>query len=831
MRNSDRFTERARKAIALAQESASELGHSYVGTEHILLGIAREGEGLGAKVLRDNGVDDKLVSELIERFVGRGVPGTPAQGLTPRAKRVIELALADANRLGHNYVGTEHLLMGILREPDSSAARLITSLGIDLNSLYTDLMAVFGNPESRPRAAQGAARSNARRSAGSTKTLDEYGRDLTELAEKGALDPVIGRENEITRVIQILSRRTKNNPVLIGEPGVGKTAVVEGLAQKIASGDVPDDLLGKRVVSLDLTGMLAGTKYRGDFEERVKGVLADVQKAGDVILFIDELHTIIGAGGAEGAIDAANILKPALSRGEIQVVGATTLNEYRKYIEKDAALERRFQPVTVNEPTIEESIEIIRGLRDKYEAHHKLKISDEAIDAAVNLSSRYINDRFLPDKAIDLMDEAASRVRMRSRTMPAEIQTIEKRVNALQSEKESAIQAQDFEQAALLRDREKEQRAELEKARDEWEQKRGGARGCVTAEDIAEVVSGWTGVPVTSLTEDESTRLMKMEEILHKRVVGQDEAVSAVARAIRRGRVGLKDPKRPIGSFLFLGPTGVGKTELCKALAEAVFGDENAMIRIDMSEFMEKHTVSKLIGSPPGYVGYDEGGQLTEKVRRKPYSVILFDEIEKAHEDVFNIMLQIMDDGVLTDSQGRHVNFKNTIIVMTSNVGAKNIVDAKKPLGFTHDGEDGRVKSPEEIRELVMGDLRRTFRPEFLNRIDDIIVFHQLTREDIREIATNMLATVEKRIAGLGVTLTVTDEALDKLAGKGFDPVYGARPLRRVIQTDIEDNVAELVLTGTLKSGDKAEARVEDGKIVIVKAGSEPAQGEGKKAE
>ena len=831
MRNSDRFTERARKAIALAQESASELGHSYVGTEHILLGIAREGEGLGAKVLRDNGMDDKLVSELIERFVGRGVPGTPAQGLTPRAKRVIELALADANRLGHNYVGTEHLLMGILREPDSSAARLITSLGIDLNSLYTDLMAVFGNPESRPRAAQGAARSNARRSAGSTKTLDEYGRDLTELAEKGALDPVIGRENEITRVIQILSRRTKNNPVLIGEPGVGKTAVVEGLAQKIASGDVPDDLLGKRVVSLDLTGMLAGTKYRGDFEERVKGVLADVQKAGDVILFIDELHTIIGAGGAEGAIDAANILKPALSRGEIQVVGATTLNEYRKYIEKDAALERRFQPVTVNEPTIEESIEIIRGLRDKYEAHHKLKISDEAIDAAVNLSSRYINDRFLPDKAIDLMDEAASRVRMRSRTMPAEIQTIEKRVNALQSEKESAIQAQDFEQAALLRDREKEQRAELEKARDEWEQKRGGARGCVTAEDIAEVVSGWTGVPVTSLTEDESTRLMKMEEILHKRVVGQDEAVSAVARAIRRGRVGLKDPKRPSGSFLFLGPTGVGKTELCKALAEAVFGDENAMIRIDMSEFMEKHTVSKLIGSPPGYVGYDEGGQLTEKVRRKPYSVILFDEIEKAHEDVFNIMLQIMDDGVLTDSQGRHVNFKNTIIVMTSNVGAKNIVDAKKPLGFTHDGEDGRVKSPEEIRELVMGDLRRTFRPEFLNRIDDIIVFHQLTREDIREIATNMLATVEKRIAGLGVTLTVTDEALDKLAGKGFDPVYGARPLRRVIQTDIEDNVAELVLTGTLKSGDKAEARVEDGKIVIVKAGSEPAQGEGKKAE
>ncbi len=826
MRNSDRFTERAKKAIALAQESASELGHSYVGTEHILLGIAREGEGLGAKVLRDSGMDDKLITELIERFVGRGVPGTPAQGLTPRAKRVIELAIADANRLGHNYVGTEHLLMGILREPESSAARLITSLGIDLNRIYTDLMAVFGNPESRPRAAQGAQRTAARRSAGSTKTLDQYSRDLTELAEKGALDPGIGREKEIARVIQILSRRTKNNPVLIGEPGVGKTAVAEGLAQKVASGDVPDDLLGKRIVSLDLTGMLAGTKYRGDFEERIKGVLAEVQKAGDVILFIDELHTIIGAGAAEGAIDAANIIKPALGRGEIQVIGATTLNEYRKYIEKDAALERRFQPVTVDEPTVEQSIEIIRGLRDKYEAHHKLKISDEAIEAAVKMSSRYINDRFLPDKAIDLMDEAASRVRMKSRTVPNDLQVIENRVKALESEKESAIQAQDFEQAALLRDREKEQRAELDKARAEWERSIGGERGCVTAEDIAEVVSGWTGVPVTSLTEDESARLMNMEKILHERVIGQDEAVSAVSRAIRRGRVGLKDPKRPIGSFLFLGPTGVGKTELCKALAEAVFGDENAMIRIDMSEFMEKHTVSKLIGSPPGYVGYDEGGQLTEKVRRKPYSVILFDEIEKAHEDVFNIMLQIMEDGLLTDSQGRHVNFKNTIIVMTSNVGAKNIIEGKKQLGFTHDGEADKVRSSDEIRELVMGDLRRTFKPEFLNRIDDIIVFNQLTRENIRDIAANMLRTVEKRIADLGIELSVSDEALDKLADKGFDPVYGARPLRRAIQTAIEDGTAERLLSGELKSGDKAEAVVEDGRIVIKKA-----EGEQPKAE
>ncbi|MGE4353799.1 MAG: ATP-dependent Clp protease ATP-binding subunit [Oscillospiraceae bacterium] len=830
MRNSDRFTERAKRAISNAQESASELGHSYVGTEHILLGITREGEGLGAKVLRDSGIDDKLVSELIERFVGRGTPGIPAQGLTPRAKRVIELAMADANRLGHNYVGTEHLLMGILREPDSSAARLITSLGIDLNRLYTDILGVFGNPENRPRQPQ-AARAAQRKSTGSTKTLDQYSRDLTELADKGTLDPVIGREKEITRVIQILSRRTKNNPVLIGEPGVGKTAVAEGLAQKVASGDVPEELRDKRIVSLDLTGMLAGTKYRGDFEERIKAVLKEVQKAGDVILFVDELHTIIGAGAAEGAIDAANIIKPALGRGEIQIIGATTLNEYRKYIEKDAALERRFQPVTVDEPSAEESVQILLGLRDKYEAHHKLKISDEAIKAAVSMSSRYINDRFLPDKAIDLVDEAASRVRMKSHTMPTDLQAIENRVNALASEKEAAIQAQDFEQAATLRDREKEQREELEKARKDWETKRGGTRGCVNPEDIAEVVSSWTGVPVTSLTEDESARLMKMEDILHKRVVGQEEAVSAVSRAIRRGRVGLKDPKRPIGSFLFLGPTGVGKTELCKALAEAVFGDESAMIRIDMSEFMEKHTVSKLIGSPPGYVGYDEGGQLTEKVRRKPYSVILFDEIEKAHEDVFNIMLQIMEDGLLTDSQGRHVNFKNTIIVMTSNVGAKAITEGKKQLGFTHQEESSKGRDYGEIKELVMADLRRTFRPEFLNRIDDIIVFHQLSRENIRKIAANMLSTVEKRISDLGVTLSVDDAALDKLADLGFDPAYGARPLRRAIQTAVEDATAEKILLGELASGDKAEAKVEDGKIVLCKVGTDKKPAETVKAE
>jgi len=816
MRNSDRFTERAKAAITKAQRYAGELGHSYVGTEHLLLGIAGEAEGLGSRILRENGFDSKLLYEMVEKFVGRGTPGIPTQGLTPRAKRVIELAMGDAARLSHNYVGTEHLLMGILREPDSAGARIITSAGGDLNKIYTDIMAVFGNPDYRPKAQQPASVRTPKRS--DTKTLDQYSRDLTELARAGQLDPVIGREKEVQRVIQILSRRTKNNPVLIGEPGVGKTAIVEGLAQRIEAGDVPEDLADCRVVSLDLTGMLAGTKYRGDFEERIKAALREVQKAGNVILFIDELHTIIGAGAAEGAIDASNIIKPALGRGEIQVIGAKTLDEYRKHIEKDAALERRFQPVMVNEPTEEESIQIIKGLRDKYEAHHKLKITDEAIEAAVKLSSRYINDRFLPDKAIDLVDEAASRVRMASLTMPDELKTIEARINALVAEKEAAIKAQDFEMAAKIRDQEREQREELEKARAKWENSRNGARGCVTEDDIAAVVSSWTGVPVTSLTEDESQRLLKMEEIIHKRVIGQDEAVSAVSRAIRRGRVGLKDPKRPIGSFLFLGPTGVGKTELCKALAEAVFGDENAMIRVDMSEYMEKHTVSKLIGSPPGYVGYEEGGQLTEKVRRKPYSVILFDEIEKAHEDVFNIMLQIMEDGILTDSHGRHVNFKNTIIVMTSNVGAKNITDRRASLGFDYRDKDAdETRSYEEIRDLVMADLRKTFRPEFLNRIDEVIVFHQLKREHIRKIAENMVKNVAQRVADMGITLTANEETLDKLAEQGFDPVYGARPLRRTIQSIIEDGVAEMMLDGRVKAGDKVEARVSDGKIVLEK--------------
>ncbi len=813
----DRFTEGAKDALTAAQEAASELGHGYVGSEHLLLGLARQEDGVAARVLRESGLDSKLILELIEKYVGRGESGeAPAQGLTPRSKRIIEIAAAEANRLGHSYVGTEHLLMGILREYESVAAKLIQSTGVDLNKLYTDIINIFGSGDYKQQEpvsyGKGAKHAN-------TKTLDQFSRDLTDAARAGKLDPVIGRDQEIQRVVQILSRRTKNNPVLIGEPGVGKTAIAEGLAQRVISGDVPENLRNKRVVSLDLTGMVAGTKYRGDFEERIKNAIEEVEKAGDVILFIDELHTIIGAGAAEGAVDAANIIKPALGRGEIQVIGATTINEYRKYIEKDAALERRFQPVTVNEPTEEESVQILMGLRDKYEAHHKLKITDEAIKAAVTMSSRYINDRYLPDKAIDLVDEAASRVRMANLTPPPDVKDIESKAEALAKEKEAAVQSQDFERAAKLRDEEKNVREELNDIRKKWEDARTGSRGSVSPEDIAAVVSGWTGVPVTSITEDEGERLLKMEETLHKRVVGQNEAVSAVARAIRRGRVGLKDPRRPIGSFLFMGPTGVGKTELCKALAEAMFGDENAMIRIDMSEYMEKHTVSKLIGSPPGYVGYDEGGQLTEKVRRKPYSVILFDEIEKAHEDVFNIMLQIMEDGRLTDSQGRRVDFKNTIIVMTSNVGAKNITEKPRQLGFASgDGKDSETASYESIKEAVTADLRRTFKPEFINRIDDIIVFHQLTRDDIRAIAGNMMNTVAKRMKDMGITLETEDSAIDVLADKGFDPVYGARPLRRAIQTAVEDAAAEKMLEGEIKEGDTVKATGSDGKIEITKA-------------
>ena len=812
----DRFTERARLAIRKAQETAAELGHSYVGTEHLLLGILREEEGLGARVLRQNGIREPQLLEQLVKTAGRGTPGMPVQGLTPRCKRVIELAAADANRLHHSYVGTEHLLMGILREPDCTAGRMLLGAGGDLNRIYTDILNHFapGEPRSAPRSG-GASRAPRK---GDTKTLDQYSRDLTEMAARGELDPVIGREREIQRVIQILSRRTKNNPVLIGEPGVGKTAVAEALAQRVCRGEVPADLRQKRIVSLDLTGMLAGTKYRGDFEERVRTVLREVQKAGDVVLFIDEVHTIMGAGAAEGAIDAANILKPALSRGEIQVIGATTLEEYRKHIEKDAALERRFQSVLVGEPTEEESILILRGLRDRYEAHHALKITDEAIEAAVRLSRRYIPDRFLPDKAVDLMDEAASRVRMEERTAPANMQSAERRLSVLAAEMEEAVKAQDFETAARLRDRETEERATLDRAREQWAEDQQGKRNFVTAEDVARVVSGWTGIPVTGLTLDERDRLLDMEEVLHRRVVGQEEAVTAVARAVRRGRVGLKDPRRPVGSFLFLGPTGVGKTELCKALAEAVFGDENAMVRVDMSEFMEKQSVSRLIGSPPGYVGYDQGGQLTEKVRRKPYSVVLFDEIEKAHEDVFNVMLQILDDGHLTDGQGRRADFRNTVIVMTSNVGARTITEKKTALGFAGTEESGE-RSYEHICQAVTAELKKTFRPEFLNRIDETIVFRPLSREDIRAIAENMLRGVEQRMEGLGLGLTVTPEALSLLAETGFDPVYGARPLRRTIRSEVEDAAAEALLSGALREGDTARVEAEDGKIVVRKAG------------
>jgi ATP-dependent Clp protease ATP-binding subunit ClpC len=732
--------------------------------------------------------------------------------------------VAEAARLGHSYMGTEHLLMGMLREYDCLGTRLLSAAGIDINRLYTDLLSSLGGDfNAHPPSFQGPAATGhapvqpkAQHRRSDTKTLDQFSRDLTDLASKGTLDPVIGRDNEIQRVIQILSRRTKNNPVLIGEPGVGKTAIIEGLAQKVVSGDVPENLKGKRVVTLDLSGMVAGTKYRGDFEERIKTAMDEVQKAGNIILFIDELHTIIGAGAAEGAIDAANIIKPALGRGEIQVIGATTLNEYRKHIEKDAALERRFQPVTVDEPTTEETIEILKGLRDRYEAHHKLKITDEAIEAAVTISIRYINDRFLPDKAIDLIDEASSRVRMECLTAPPDLKALETKLEAVIKEKDEAVRSQNFEKAAKMRDEETKLNAQMKELRERWEKTVVDKRETVTPEDIAAVVSSWTGIPVTSLTEDESRRLLRMEEILHKRVVGQDEAVTSVSKAIRRGRVGLKDPKRPTGSFLFLGPTGVGKTELCRALAEAMFGDENAIIKIDMSEYMEKHTVSKLIGSPPGYVGYDEGGQLTEKVRRRPYSVVLFDEIEKAHSEVFNIMLQIMEDGVLTDAQGRRVDFKNTIIVMTSNVGAKKITDDKKPLGFTA-VEDSGIKSQEEIKSNVMTELKRVFKPEFLNRIDDIIVFHQLSKENIREIAGNMLKDVADRVANLGITLTAEDEAIGLLAEAGFDPIYGARPLRRTIQSTVEDGIAEKMLDGTFSAGDTVVLKAVDGKVEITK--------------
>ena len=827
--NENKFTPRAEESLRLAQEAAQDLGHGYVGCEHLLLGLLREEEGIAHRVLSEYGLTDEMITGILQRSVGQGTSGdAPSQGLTPRAKSVIELAVGESHRMGAGYIGTEHLLMGLLREGSNMAVRILRTVGVDPRKMYASVQQKLS--ETSPHTVTSGAGTPNKETKKTGKTLEEFTRDLTEAARQGKLDPVIGRDKEIQRVVQILSRRTKNNPVLIGEPGVGKTAIAEGLAQRIASADVPEDLLNKKLLSLDLSGMVAGTKYRGEFEERIKNALDEVKKDGNVILFIDELHTIVGAGSAEGAVDAANIIKPALGRGEIRVIGATTLNEYRKYIEKDAALERRFQPVTVGEPTAEDTVAILKGLRDKYEAHHKLTITDEALEAAVTLSRRYINDRFLPDKAIDLMDEAASQVRMKAESASPDLKSLEEKIAALRREKSEAIAAQDYEKAAQLRDIEKNYTDQVEIERDNWRRKLSQNRGTVTAEDIANVVAGWTGIPVTRLTEDESTRLLKLEETLQQRVVGQDEAVAAVARAIRRGRVGLKDPKRPIGSFLFLGPTGVGKTELCKALAEAMFGDENAMIRIDMSEYMERHTVSRLVGSPPGYVGHEEGGQLTEKVRRKPYSVVLFDEIEKAHEDVWNILLQILEDGIVTDSQGRRVDFRNTVIVMTSNVGAKNITAAENTrLGF--DGSEKNAEKDEaarfaRIREAVMAELKRTFKPEFLNRIDETIVFRQLTEEDIVKIAHRMLTITGKRMAQQGITLTADEDAVAMLAKNGFDAEYGARPLRRSIQNTVEDAVAEQMLEGKLKSGDTAKVTLSDGKVVVEKVPTAEAETE-----
>ncbi len=810
------FTEKANAALNLAIESAQQLGHTYIGTEHIVLGLLQEGTGVAATVLGARGITAAAYRDKITESESSGQPTRlRPEDFTPRTKKAMELSVAEATSAQQGYVGTEHILLAILRDESSVAVRLLTAFGVRADDLTDDILEAVA--EAAPQSA-GAAPAGSK-AAGKSKTpvLDQFGRDLTEMARQGKLDPVIGRAEEIQRVVQILSRRTKNNPCLIGEPGVGKTAVAEGLAQRIVAEEVPETLRGKRVVTLDLTGMVAGTKYRGDFEERIKNALEEVAKAKDVVLFIDEIHTIIGAGAAEGAVDAANILKPSLARGEIQVIGATTLEEYRKYIEKDAALERRFQPITVGEPSNEETVEILKGLRDKYEAHHKVKITDEAITASVQLSTRYISDRYLPDKAIDLIDEAASRVRLRAFTAPTDVRQLEEEVKRLSAEKKAAVNEQDFERAAQLRDEEKKVSEQLEEQRAQWQEKNAGITGEVTAEDIAQIVSSWTGVPVSQLTEAEGQRLLRLEEVLHERIVGQEEAVTAVAKAIRRGRVGLKDPRRPIGSFIFLGPTGVGKTELCKTLAEAMFGDENAMIRLDMSEYMEKHTVSRLVGSPPGYVGYDEGGQLTEKIRRKPYAVVLFDEIEKAHPDVFNMLLQILEDGILTDAQGRRVDFKNTVIIMTSNVGARLITE-KHSFGFGGGDEQGsKEEADRRNRDKVLGELKKTFRPEFLNRVDELIVFHQLTEDDIRRIAGRMLSSLNKRVNDLEITLTVSEDAIAELAKVGFDPVYGARPLRRAIQSKIEDPLAEKLLEGQFKAGETVCVTVENGEFVFAK--------------
>ena len=797
------FTTKANEVLNLAIKSAQAYGHNYIGTEHILIGLLSTDSTIPA--LTNNNITYEGVDRLIREEIGVGNPTslTP-DDFTPRAKRIIEISFQIARTMRNSYVSVEHLLAALLKEDDSYAVKFINELGTDSQRVFDDLINDLSSNsyDSNPQS------SSKKKGKSKTPTLDEFGKNLTELAKQGKIDPVIGREKEIERVIQILSRRNKNNPCLIGEPGVGKTAIAEGLALKIVNGEVPEMLANKTIYSLDLTSMVAGTKYRGDFEERIKKAMDEVKDNKDVILFIDEIHNIMGAGAAEGAVDAANILKPSLARGEIQVIGATTISEYRKNIEKDAALERRFQPVTVGEPTEEEAVEILKGLRDKYEAHHKVKITDDAIKSAVKLSSRYINDRFLPDKAIDLIDEAASVVRLNAYTLPQNLKDMEEEIKRLNAEKQDAVNNQKFEEAAKIRDKANELNKLLDDEKSKWRNSSNHDVKAVSSDEIAQVVSQWTGVPVNQLTKEESERLLNMEKILHERIVGQDKAVSAISKAIRRGRVGLKNPNRPIGSFIFLGPTGVGKTELCKSLAEAMFGDENAIIKLDMSEYMEKHTVSKLIGAPPGYVGFDEGGQLTEKIRRKPYSVVLFDEIEKAHPDVFNMLLQILEDGVLTDSQGRKVSFKNAIIIMTSNVGASKITDEKLALGFVQ--EDGKKLS---IEDLVMPDLKKTFKPEFLNRLDDIIVFNQLDQKDIEEIAKRMLKSLKKRTADLGIELDFTDNAITELAKEGFDKTYGARPLRRAIQSKIEDRLSELILDKTIGEGSKCTVDFADGEF------------------
>ncbi|MBS4179701.1 ATP-dependent Clp protease ATP-binding subunit [Lederbergia citrea] len=800
-----RFTERAQKVLALSQEEAIRLGHSNIGTEHILLGLVREGEGIAAKALYGLALGPEKIQKEVENLIGRG-KDTAAQTIhyTPRAKKVIELSMDEARKLGHSYVGTEHILLGLIREGEGVAARVLSNLGVSLNKARQQVLQLLGSNEANNHTGGSSSSAN-------TPTLDSLARDLTAIAREGSLDPVIGRGKEIQRVIEVLSRRTKNNPVLIGEPGVGKTAIAEGLAQQIINNEVPEILRDKRVMTLDMGTVVAGTKYRGEFEDRLKKVMDEIRQAGNIILFIDELHTLIGAGGAEGAIDASNILKPSLARGELQCIGATTLDEYRKYIEKDAALERRFQPIQVDEPTAEESVQILEGLRDRYEAHHRVSITDEAIQAAVKLSDRYISDRFLPDKAIDLIDEAGSKVRLRSYTTPPNLKELEVKLETIRKEKDSAVQSQEFEKAASLRDSEQRLREELEETKKTWKEKQGQENTEVTVEDIAHVVSSWTGIPVSKLAATETERLLNLEDILHSRVIGQEEAVKSVAKAVRRARAGLKDPKRPIGSFIFLGPTGVGKTELARALAESMFGDEDAMIRIDMSEYMEKHSTSRLVGSPPGYVGFEEGGQLTEKVRRKPYSVILLDEIEKAHPDVFNILLQVLEDGRLTDSKGRTVDFRNTVLILTSNVGAEAL-RRNKYVGFSiQDGE----QDYKDMKGKVMEELKKAFRPEFLNRVDEIIVFHSLEKPHLKEIVTLMSEQLTKRLKEQDMDLELSEAAKEKITEEGYDPEYGARPLRRAIQKFIEDRLSEELLKGTIATGNHILIDVENGEFTV----------------